>query len=92
MKNTAGTDTDELLKAIKYIENKENRGKLKIFFGMSTGVGKTFAMLKAARRLKEDGVDVIAGYVETHGRSEVDELLAGFEVVPRLNLDCHVIR
>jgi two-component system sensor histidine kinase KdpD len=91
MKGELRTDPDELLKAIKYIENKGNRGKLKIFFGMSAGVGKTFAMLKAAHKLKEDGVDVVAGYVETHGRTETDELLEGLEIIPRLKFDYHGI-
>ena len=91
MKEELRTDPDELLKAIKYIEDKENRGKLKLFFGMSAGVGKTFAMLKAAHKLKDDGVDVIAGYVETHGRRETDDLISGLEVVPRLKLDYHGI-
>ncbi len=91
MKEKLRSDPDELLKAIKYLENKESRGKLKIFFGMSAGVGKTFAMLKAAHKLKEDGVDVIAGYVETHGRNETDELLSGLEIVPRLMIEYHGI-
>jgi len=89
MKDQSRPDPIEMLKAIKHLEERANRGKLKIFFGMSAGVGKTFAMLKAAHKLKEDGVDVVAGYVETHGRSETEELLDGLEIIPRLKFDYH---
>ncbi len=91
MKEESRPDPYEMLKAIKHLEERENRGKLKIFFGMSAGVGKTFAMLKAAHKLKDDGVDVVAGYVETHGRNETDELLDGLEIIPRLKFDYHGI-
>lgn len=91
MKEEYRPDPDELLKAIKSIENKENRGKLKVFFGMSAGVGKTYAMLKAAHKLKEEGADVVAGYVETHGRQDTDELVSGLELIPRLKIDYHGI-
>lgn len=59
------------------------RGRLKVFLGASPGVGKTYAMLQGARRLKADGVDVAIGLVETHGRSETAALLEGLEVLPR---------
>lgn len=58
-------------------------GKLKIFLGYAAGVGKTYAMLEAARLRKKDGRDVVAGYVESHGRSETDALLEGLELLPR---------
>ncbi len=58
-------------------------GKLKIFLGYAAGVGKTYAMLEAARQRKKDGRDVVVGYVESHGRSETDALLEGLELVPR---------
>jgi two-component system sensor histidine kinase KdpD len=61
---------------------REGRGKLKIFLGASPGVGKTFAMLTAARRLMAEHKDVVVGVVETHGRAETAELLAGLEVLP----------
>ena len=77
-------DPDALLAAVQREEEHAERGKLKIFFGMAAGVGKTFAMLQAAQALKTRGVNVIAGYVETHGRAETDELLQGLPVVPRL--------
>ncbi len=66
---------------------REGRGKLKIFLGASPGVGKTFAMLEAARSRAREGVDVVVGLVETHGRVETEALLAGLEVLPRKALD-----
>jgi len=74
---------DALLKAAQ----KEARGKFKIFFGAAPGVGKTYGMLLAARRRKAEGVDVVAGVVETHGRAETDAQLAGLEAVPRKHVD-----
>ncbi|MBL8583500.1 MAG: sensor histidine kinase KdpD [Rhizobiaceae bacterium] len=62
---------------------KEGRGRLKIFLGAAPGVGKTYAMLEAAQRRRADGLDVVVGVVETHGRSETERLTAGLEVVPR---------
>ena len=69
--------------ALLTLAGKENRGKLKIFLGAAPGVGKTFAMLTAARRLKQDGVDAVVGLVETHGRGETAVLLEGLEVLAR---------
>jgi two-component system sensor histidine kinase KdpD len=66
---------------------KEQRGKLKIFLGAAPGVGKTYAMLRAANARKKEGVDVVVGIVETHQRSETDALMAGLEQVPRLAID-----
>jgi len=63
------------------------RGKLTLFLGAAPGVGKTFAMLTRARRLRADGVDVVVGLVETHGRSETAALLDGLEVLPRRQVD-----
>lgn len=80
-------DPDLLLKAVKQ-ENTRNRGgKLRVFFGMSAGVGKTCAMLGAAHALKEEGVDVAAGLVETHGRAETMALQTGIETLARKKLD-----
>jgi len=59
------------------------KGKLKIFLGYAAGVGKTYAMLEAARLRKRDGRDVVVAYVESHGRSETDALLEGLEILPR---------
>src|SRR5262249_46925123 len=63
-----------------------HRGKLKIFFGYAAGVGKTFAMLEAAHRERADGVDVVVGYVEPHGRAETEALLQGLEALPPLQI------
>lgn len=62
---------------------KSRLGKLKIYLGHAAGVGKTFAMLEEAHRLKKAGVDVVIGWVETHGRKETGALLEGLEIVPR---------
>ena len=75
-------DPDELLARVKEQEAKQARGRLKIFFGATAGVGKTYAMLEAAGELKIKGVDVVAGIVETHGRAETELMLIGLEVLP----------
>jgi two-component system sensor histidine kinase KdpD len=76
-------DPDELLASLKLVEEKSKRGKLKIFFGMCAGVGKTYTMLQTAQAEKAKGCDIIIGYVETHNRKETAELVEGFEMVPR---------
>ena len=73
---------DVLLAKLEAEEVRAARGKLKIFFGASPGVGKTYAMLVAAGQLRAQGVDVVVGVVETHGRSETAALLRGLEVLP----------
>ena len=75
-------DPDSLLALAKAEEERELRGKLKVFFGATAGVGKTFAMLQAAQELKRRGIDVVIGWVETHGRKETEALLDGLEVLP----------
>jgi two-component system sensor histidine kinase KdpD len=75
-------DPDQLLARVQEEEAKAARGKLKIFFGASAGVGKTYAMLGAARRQKELGTDVVIGVVETHGRKETEALITGLERLP----------
>ncbi len=76
-------DPDALLAAAQ----KARRGKLKVFLGMSPGVGKTYEMLRAARRRKAEGGDVLIGVVETHGRRETEALLRGMEVLPRAPIE-----
>jgi two-component system sensor histidine kinase KdpD len=76
-------DPDELLARVKEEETREARGKLKIFFGAAAGVGKTYAMLEAAREQRAQGVDVMVGWVETHGRADTEALLGGLEILPR---------
>jgi two-component system sensor histidine kinase KdpD len=75
-------DPDLLLAKVKRQEAEAHRGKLRIYFGSSAGVGKTYAMLVAARKLKEEGRDVVIGVVETHGRSETAALLGDLEILP----------
>jgi len=74
-------DADALLREVEREEHR--RGKLKVFLGYSPGVGKTYSMLSDARVLKQRGVDVVVGLVETHGRKETEDLLRGLEVIPR---------
>jgi two-component system sensor histidine kinase KdpD len=76
-------DPDALLARVQAEDQRENRGKLKIFLGYAAGVGKTYAMLEAARLRLSGGDDVVAAYVETHGRRETESLLAGLPVIPR---------
>ncbi|MBR7903339.1 DUF4118 domain-containing protein [Burkholderia cenocepacia] len=80
-------DPDQLLDKLQRDEEKQRRGQLKIFFGASAGVGKTYAMLQAARQRRQDGVDVVVGIVETHGRSETAALLDGLDVLPPARID-----
>jgi two-component system, OmpR family, sensor histidine kinase KdpD len=74
---------DELLATLQSEEEKSKRGKLKIFFGMCAGVGKTYSMLKAAHTEKLKGSEIIIGYIETHNREETAELVNGLEMIPR---------
>jgi len=85
--NQKRPDPDALLKRVQVDEARQLEGKLKIFFGANPGVGKTYAMLEAAHEQRRDGVDVIVGVVETHGRAETEALLNGLEVVPRRAVD-----
>ena len=80
-------DPDELLAAVKAQAARERRGRLKIFFGASAGVGKTFSMLAAAQALRRAGTDVVIGLLETHGRAETAAMLEGLEQLPPLMLD-----
>ena len=75
-------DPDQLLAHVQAEEARAKRGRLRIFFGASAGVGKTFAMLEAARSVQASGKDVVVGYVEPHGRVETERLLEGLERVP----------
>ena len=78
----ARPDPDSLLALAQSEEERQRRGKLKVFFGATAGVGKTFAMLEAAQELKGRGVDVVVGVVETHDRQETAALLDGLEILP----------
>src|ERR1700757_1251751 len=87
MTETERPDPDALLAQLKREEAKSVRGKIKIFFGMSPGVGKTYAMLQAARQKQAEGCEVVVGMVETHGRKETEALLEGMPITPRLQTE-----
>ena len=80
-------DPDAILARMKREETAATRGKLKIFFGMSPGVGKTYAMLQAARQKQAEGCEVVVGIVETHGRKETEALLEGMPIMPRTQVE-----
>jgi two-component system sensor histidine kinase KdpD len=80
------TSRDARADALLDVVQEESNRRLKIFLGAAPGVGKTYAMLSAARELKRQGVDVVVGLVETHGRAETAALLEGLEVLPRRTL------
>jgi two-component system sensor histidine kinase KdpD len=77
-------DPDQLLAEVKREQRRAGRGRLRIFFGATAGVGKTYSMLEAARGVRATGADVVVGYVEPHGRIETERLLEGLEQLPPL--------
>ncbi|MBP1776344.1 MAG: kdpD, partial [candidate division NC10 bacterium] len=83
MAQNSRPDPDALLDRVKEEEVRARRGRLKVFLGAVAGVGKTYAMLQAARERKSEGVDMAVGWVDTHGRAETEALLSGLEVLPR---------
>src|SRR5690242_6067919 len=89
MSSTDRADRDQRPSPEALLESlsREGRGKLKIFLGAAPGVGKTFEMLEAAQAKRRDGVDVVIGVVETHGRRETEALLQGLETIPRRRVD-----
>ncbi|WP_233238402.1 DUF4118 domain-containing protein [Bordetella sp. LUAb4] len=82
----ARPNPDALLRDIDAAEKRAARGRLRVYFGASAGVGKTYAMLTAARALRAQGTQVLAGVVETHGRNDTAALLRDLEVLPRAEL------
>ena len=76
-------DPDAIIERIRQEEQRASRGRLRIYFGSSAGVGKTYAMLIAARALKSAGTDVVAGVIETHGRDDTAAQQTGLEILPR---------
>ncbi len=80
-------DPDALLAEMQRVERAAQPGRLFIFLGMSPGVGKTYAMLEAARQRQREGLNVLVAVVETHGRSETAALLKDLDVLPRRHLD-----
>ena len=83
----ARPDPDALLARVSEEDKRAKRGKLTIFFGAAPGVGKTYAMLESARFEREDGRDVVVGFVETHGRYDTGALLLGLELLPRRKVE-----
>jgi two-component system sensor histidine kinase KdpD len=77
-------DPDQLLRRVEDEAKRAKRGRLRIFFGFSAGVGKTYAMLEAARAARASATDVVVGYIEPHGRVETERLLEGLERLPTL--------
>lgn len=80
-------DPDDLLAAIRKDQTRSTSGQLWMFFGMAAGVGKTYAMLKAAQDRLKEGVDIVIGTVDTHARLETEALLAGLPMIPRKRID-----
>src|ERR1043166_4753492 len=68
---------------------QQQRGRLKVYLGFAAGVGKTYEMLQEGQRLKRQGVDVVIGVVETHGRAETAAQVADLEQVPRRRIEYH---
>ena len=80
-------DPDALLASLQREEARARRGHLKVYLGMCPGVGKTYAMLRAAQQERAGGTDVVVGVVETHGRVETQSLLNGLTVIPRREIE-----
>lgn len=78
---------EALLHVVQLEEEKSKKGKLKIFFGMSAGVGKTYTMLEDAQQRKAEGVDIVIGIVNTHGRKETDALTIGLPAIPEKSIN-----
>lgn len=78
MQKEKRADPDALLDSMK----RNERGRLTVFLGAAAGVGKTYAMLEAARERMAEGADVVAGWIETHGRQDTEALVAGLEILP----------
>jgi two-component system sensor histidine kinase KdpD len=85
--NDTRPDPDQLLARVERDNAKAKRGRLKIFFGAAAGVGKSYAMLLAARERRAENLDIVIGLVETHGRKETQALLEGLEVLPTRKIE-----
>ena len=80
--NLQRPDPDAMLKRVQAEEAHRMEGEFKVFFGANPGVGKTYAMLEAAHEQRREGIDVVIGVIETHGRAETEVLVKGLEVIP----------
>jgi two-component system sensor histidine kinase KdpD len=78
---------EQMLARAQREETRSKRGRLKIFFGAAPGVGKTYAMLAAVQRLAREGIDVVIGLVETHGRAETEQMLLGLDILARRRVE-----
>src|SRR6478609_9589980 len=78
---------DDRAKSFLQLIRRSERGRLKLYLGYGPGVGKTYQMLSEAHRLKSEGIDVVVGLVETHGRDETAKLVEGLEVIPRRRIE-----
>ena len=76
-------DKEKQVEQFLKLNQADNRGKLKIYIGMSAGVGKTYRMLEEAHDLLQKGVNIKVAYVETHGRKETQALIEGLPIIPR---------
>ena len=76
-------DREERVQKFLKLNRTDDSGKLKIYIGMSAGVGKTYRMLQEAHQLLANGVDIRIGYIETHGRKETQALIDGLPIIPR---------
>jgi two-component system sensor histidine kinase KdpD len=85
-------DPDALLERARQEEGELTRGKLKVFLGAAPGVGKTYAMLETARARRREGLDVVVGWAETHGRKETAALLDGLEILPTREVEHRGVR
>src|SRR2546421_6052264 len=83
MGDSARPDPETLLRRIRSEDERERRAKLRVYLGYAPGVGKTFAMLSAAREMRDERSDVVVGVVETHGRYDTAALVLGLELLPR---------
>jgi two-component system sensor histidine kinase KdpD len=82
---------DDRAQAFLQMIRRSERGRLKVYLGYGPGVGKSFQMLQEAHRLKKEGIDVVVGLVETHGRAETAKLIEGVEIIPRRKVEYHGI-
>jgi len=86
-KDDSRPSPEAMLRLARAEEEQSSRGKLRIFLGYAAGVGKTYSMLEAAQQRKREGRDVVAAYVESHGRAETDALLEGLEGIPTAHIE-----
>lgn len=84
---TTGHDATGRAEQFLALIRRQQRGRLKVYLGFAPGVGKTYEMLQEAHRLKKQGVDVVVGVVETHGRADTAELVKGLEQVPKRQVE-----